>query len=82
MAITASEARKNLFSLIEQVNEDRTPTEILSRRGTAVLLSKADYDALEETAYLLHVPANARRLIEGLVQAASGQREEHVLADD
>ncbi|MGH8862302.1 MAG: type II toxin-antitoxin system Phd/YefM family antitoxin, partial [Jatrophihabitantaceae bacterium] len=53
MAITASEARKNLFPLIEQVNDDRTPIEITSRRGDAVLLSRADYDALEETAHLL-----------------------------
>jgi antitoxin YefM len=35
MAITASEARKNLFPLIEQVNNDRTPIEINSRRGDA-----------------------------------------------
>lgn len=82
MAITATEARKNLFSLIEKVNDDRTPTEIVSRRGTAVLLSKDDYEALQETAYLLHVPANARRLIESMVQAASGERQEHPLAED
>ena len=46
MSITASEARKDLFPLIEQVNDDRTPIEITSRRGDAVLLSRADYDAL------------------------------------
>ena len=79
MAITASEARKNLFPLIEKVNDDRTPIEITSRRGDAVLLSRADYDALEETAHLLRVPANARRLIESLQQAGTGQREEHDL---
>lgn len=39
MSITASEARKNLFPLIEQVNDDRTPVEITSRRGDAVLMS-------------------------------------------
>ena len=44
MSITASEARKNLFPLIEQVNDDRTPIEITSRRGNAVLMSRADYD--------------------------------------
>ena len=80
MAITASEARKNLFPLIEQVNNDRTPVEITSRRGDAVLLSRADYDALEETAHLLRAPANAKRLIESLHQALSGHREEHDLA--
>ncbi len=79
MAVTASEARKRLFPLIEQVNDDRTPVEITSRRGNAVLLSRADYDALEETAHLLRVPANAKRLVESLQQAKS-ERAEHDLA--
>jgi antitoxin YefM len=79
MAITASEARKNLFPLIEQVNNDRSHVEISSRRGDAVLMSRADYDALEETAHLLRSPANARRLLESLSQAKSGDRQEHPL---
>jgi hypothetical protein len=41
------------------VGPDRTPIEITSRRGDAVLLARADYDALEETAHLLRVPALA-----------------------
>lgn len=79
MAITASEARKRLFPLIEQVNEDRAPVEITSRAGDAILMSKADYDALEETAHLLRVPANAAHLLESLRQARSGERTEHDL---
>jgi antitoxin YefM len=79
MAITASEARKNLFPLIEQVNNDRVPIEINSRRGDAVLISRADFEALEETAHLLRSPANARRLLESLAQAQRGEREEHQL---
>ncbi len=79
MSITASEARKNLFPLIEQVNDDRVPVEITSRRGDAVLISKAEYDALEETAQLLRSPANVRRLMEGLGQARAGEYEEHDL---
>jgi antitoxin YefM len=80
MAMTASEARKNLFPLIEQVNNDRRPVEITSKRGDAVLMSRADYDALEETAYLLRSPANARQLLESLEQARSGERQHHDLA--
>lgn len=80
MSITASEARKNLFPLIQQVNDDRTPIEITSRRGDAVLLSRADYEALEETAHLLRVPANATWLLESLQQARTGQHEAHELA--
>ncbi len=80
MAITATEARKNLFPLIEQVNNDRTPVEIMSRRGDAVLISREDYQALEETAHLLRAPANARRLLESLAQALAGKRQEHPLS--
>lgn len=79
MAITASEARKQLFPLIEQVNIDRAPIEITSKRGDAVLMSVDDYRALEETAYLLRVPANVRRLVESLDQARTGNVEEHDL---
>lgn len=79
MAVTASEARKTLFPLIEQVNEDHVPVEITSKRGNAVLMSLDDYQALQETAYLLRVPANARRLLDSLAQAQSGQRQEHDL---
>jgi antitoxin YefM len=66
MAITARAARRRLYQLIEQVNDDRAPVEITSRRGTAVLMSRADYDALEETAHLLRAPANTRRLLSDL----------------
>lgn len=79
MAVTASEARKNLFPLIEQVNEDHAPVEITSRKGDAVLMSRADYDALTETAYLLRVPANAGRLMASLEQARRGEHEEQDL---
>ena len=79
MAITASEARKNLFPLIEKVNQDRTPVEITSKRGDAVLIGMADYRALEETAYLLRSPANVRHLLESLAQARGGEVEEHEL---
>lgn len=79
MSITASEARKRLFPLIEKVNVDRAPIEITSKRGDAVLMSVDDYRALEETAYLLRVPANVRRLIESLDQARTGNLEEHDL---
>ena len=79
MAVTASEARKNLFPLIEQVNSDRSAIEITSRRGDAVLISRTEYEALEETAHLLRSPRNARRLLESLDQASKGKREHHDL---
>lgn len=64
MAITASEARKNLFALIEQVNDDRSAIEITSKRGRAVLVAAEEWEAWQETAYLFRSPANARRLLD------------------
>ncbi len=80
MAITATEARRNLFPLIERVNNDREPVEIMSRKGNAVLMSKEDYEELEETAHLLRSPSNALRLLESLKQAKAGERQEHQLS--
>jgi antitoxin YefM len=80
VVVTASAARKNLFPLIEQVNNDRQPVEITSKRGDAVLMARADYDALEATAYLLRAPSNAKRLLESLEQARAGDRQTHELA--
>lgn len=64
MSISASEARRTLFQLIEQVNDDRTAVEIVSRKGNAVLMSADEYAAWQETAYLFRSPANARRLLD------------------
>lgn len=64
MSVTASEARRTLFPLIERVNDDRSAVEITSKRGNAVLMSAEDYAAWQETAYLFRSPANARRLLD------------------
>jgi PHD/YefM family antitoxin component YafN of YafNO toxin-antitoxin module len=56
------------------VNDDRQPIEITSNRGDVVLMSRADYLALEETAHLLRAPANARRFLESLEQTRRGER--------
>ena len=71
MAVTASEARRELARLIERVNLDHTVIEIVSKHGSAVLMSKDEFDALVETSYLLSSPANARRLMSSL-QSARG----------
>jgi antitoxin YefM len=81
-AISASEARKTLFPLIERVNDDHTPIEIVSKRGNAVLVSKEDWDAMVETSYLLRSPANAKRLAESVEQWRTGRTTERDLDTD
>ena len=72
-AIAATEARRNIFNLINRVTENREAVEITSKRGSAVLMSLAEYDSLQETAYLLRSPANAKRLLASLAQAKKGK---------
>ncbi|MFD8416140.1 MULTISPECIES: type II toxin-antitoxin system Phd/YefM family antitoxin [unclassified Streptomyces] len=72
MPISASEARKTLFPLIERVNNDHTPVRISSKNGDAVLMSAEDYDSWQETVYLLRSPANARRLMEAVARDREG----------
>jgi antitoxin YefM len=79
MSISASEARKTLFPLIQRVNEDRVAVEIVSRNGNAVLMPADEYAAWQETAYLFRSPANARRLLDSYERARGGKVEVHGL---
>jgi antitoxin YefM len=74
VAITASEARKRLFPLIKQVNDDRAPVEIISNHGRAYLVAADDYESMEETDYLLRSPANAARLMAAADKVRGGRR--------
>ncbi|MCQ4210240.1 type II toxin-antitoxin system Phd/YefM family antitoxin [Streptomyces longispororuber] len=73
MALTASEARRDLFPLIKKVNDDHAPVRIHSKGGDAILMSAEDYDAWQETIYLLRSPANARRLMEAVARDREGR---------
>ena len=68
MSISASEARRRLFPLLEQVNTDHEPVRITSKAGDAVLMSADDYDSWQETVYLLRSPENARQLMEAVAR--------------
>jgi antitoxin YefM len=81
-AITYSAARQNLAKTMESVCKDHAPV-IVTRKTTdsVVIMSLEDYEALEETAYLLRSPKNARRLIESIAQLEEGQGSERELSD-
>ncbi len=72
-AITYTAARENLAATMDQVCEDRNPVIITRKRDQAVvMISLEDYEALQETAYLLRSPANAKRLIASLEAIEKG----------
>ena len=81
MSITASESRQRLFPLIEEVNDDQVAVEIVSKKGTAYLVSADEYRSLRETVYLLQSPRNAERLRESIAQLCAGDVEPRELAE-
>ena len=79
MVITASQARTQLFPLIEQVNNDSMPITITSKKGNAVLISESEWEAMLETIYLLRTPTNRKRLAKSKAEALSGKLFEYEL---
>lgn len=69
-ALSASEARANLYRLIDQAAESHQPVVITGKRHDAVLLSAEDWHAIQETLHLLSVPGMRESIKEGLAQPA------------
>lgn len=80
-AIPYTHARNNLAKTMAKVCDDHAPVIITRKsRDSVVMISLEDYQALEETAYLLRSPRNARRLLESIVElAANGGTERKLL---
>ena len=73
-AVSYSEARSNFAAMLDRVNTDRAPL-LITRQGgkPAVLISLEDYDSLNETAYLLRNPANAKALRSAIERLDAGE---------
>ena len=63
---TATEARSKLYSLIDEAKETHQPIIITGKRGNAVLLSEEDWNAINETLFLLSVPGMRDSIREGM----------------
>lgn len=81
-AITYTAARARLAETMDRVCEDHEPI-IITRNSqqAVVMLSLEDYKALEETAYLLRSPRNARRLLEAIAELEEGKGQERGLVE-
>lgn len=64
--ITATEARSNLYRLIDETAESHQPVIIRGKRNSAVLISEEDWSAIQETLYLLSVPGMRESIHEGM----------------
>ena len=81
-AISYTAARANLAKTMEQVCEDHAPVVITRKREpSVVMISLDDYSSMQETAYLLRVPQNARRLLDSIAELESGEGVERELVE-
>ncbi len=80
--ITYSKVRSKLAKTMEKVCDDHAPV-IVTRKNSrsVVMISLDDYEALEETAYLLRSPKNARRLLESIAELEGGRGTERELIE-
>lgn len=81
-SISYTAARSNLAKTMEQVCSDHAPVAITRKgEGAVVMMSMDDYQALEETAYLLRSPKNARRLMESISALEQGEGTQRELSE-
>jgi len=74
-SISATEARKRLYALIDEVGDSHEPVQITGKRGNAVLLSEADWNAIQETLHLVSIPGMRESILEGLATPAEELRK-------
>ena len=66
--LTASEARANLYRLIDQAAESHQPIVIAGKRRSAVLVSEEDWRAMQETMYLLSIPGMRKSIRDAMAE--------------
>jgi len=64
--LTASDARSNLYRLIDQTNESHEPVIISGKRNNAVLISLEDWKSIQETLFLVSIPGMKESIIDGM----------------
>lgn len=64
--LSASEARKRLYNLVDEVKESHEPVQIVGKRNSAVLVSEEDWKAISETLYLASIPGMRESIKRGL----------------
>ena len=75
-SISATEARKRLYALIDEVGDSHEPVQITGKRGNAVLLSEADWNAIQETLHLVSIPGMRESILEGFATPAEELSEQ------
>ena len=74
--LTASEARANLYRLIDETSESHQPVVISGKRSSAVLISAEDWNAIQETLHLLAVPGMRESIKAGMAEPLTKSAKE------
>lgn len=74
--LTVSEARAKLYGLVDAVASEHKPITIKGKRASAILVSENDWEAIQETLYLISVPGMRESIMEGLETPAEECSEE------
>jgi len=64
--LTATEARKQLYNLLDEVALSHEPVQIAGKRNSAVLVAEEDWRAIKETLFLLGIPGMRESIVEGM----------------
>jgi len=65
-SVSATEARRRLYALIDEVGESHEAVQITGKRGNAVLLSEEDWRSIQETLHLVSIPGMRESILEGM----------------
>ena len=74
--MSATEARKQLYKLLDDVSQSHEPVQITGKRGNAVLVSEEDWRAVQETLYLVSIPGMRESILEGMATPAAELEDE------
>ena len=74
--LNVTEARANLYKLIDDTTVNHEPVVITGKRGNAVLLAEDDWNAINETLHLLSVPGMRESILEGMQESIDGAATE------
>ena len=79
--VSFTELRKDMKNIMDMTQDRHEPTVITRKQGSMVLISLEDYNSLEETAYILSNPNNAKHVLSSIAELRAGKVQERELVE-
>lgn len=74
--ITATDARRDIYKLVDEISETSEPVHITGKRANAVLVSEKDWNAVQETLYLVSIPGMRESILSGMSEPLEESSDE------